>query len=215
MGLAYQTRYDVRPSLQFRPFTENSPIPRSRKMKNQSHNPWPLIRWMAVAVAFALTIGIAWDQVKTKDRELTAANAKIAKMMAGLAEIKKANKEMIGSTSELLNAANLMKTGLEQVKTGLDQRQKDDAKMAALEELGPLLEKRVKIQEKVKALPALAAAIEAELAAATTPEATAAAKAKDAALVQLISDMKQDLLALDARIKVLRIVGELPRPDGS
>lgn len=62
-------------------------------MKTESSNPWPLIRWMTVAVVFGLTIGIAWDQVKTRDKDLASSAKDLAALRSQVADLKKVQRE--------------------------------------------------------------------------------------------------------------------------
>lgn len=83
-------------------------------MKTESSNLWPLIRWMTAAVLFALTIGIAVDQVNTKDRDLKALQTKFDVMSKDLyatrIRLDKAQKEK----------SELLQTSMAQAESTLD-----------------------------------------------------------------------------------------------
>ena len=180
-------------------------------MKTETFNPWPIIRWLVVALIYAGTVAIAVDQVRTKDRELVDANEKIANIKSGIKILSKQLTNVADRNAAMMDKTDQIKNGLLSVKGSLEEQLKDATKLKAFEELGPMLARRVEIQEHAKLLAGQLKDIEEEYAAASSPEMKAAAKTKDVALTKRVTDLTTEVSALDAKIRKKRVVAEFPR----
>jgi hypothetical protein len=86
--------------------------PASLTMNTMKTTPWPLVRWGAATALYLATLGIAIDQVRTK-------NAALADAEARLAEIHRISDSMGQRIRKLDEGNQAMMQATEQLKEGL------------------------------------------------------------------------------------------------
>lgn len=116
-------------------------------MKNKSEfNPWPLIRWMAAAVIYGLTLAIGFDLMGDKTEEIKHAQS------AGREE-KRKTENVQAELRQVQRRCSEAETRVQTLVEGLDEmkslsRQKDQS-IAACEADNRLLISTLKVSEKL------------------------------------------------------------------
>ena len=176
-------------------------------MKTESLNPWLIIRWSLVALIYAGTVAIAVDQVKTKDKELVAANAKIGKMKAGLANVTKGLDGLAAGNSAMIANVGQMEKGLLAVQSGLAEQAKTNKALADLSEHAVLVTQWTQLEKDGKAAAEKLTAAETKRLAAKTPTEAIAAIADEKMLISDVTALTERMKANSARRKELVAAG--------
>ena len=179
-------------------------------------NPWVIVRWALVVVIYAATLAIAIDQVRIRDRKI-----------AGLETLKKDVQKGLGviaSQVDGLKDNNIDTTAsLDKLKLDLVQQEADQAKAAKLAELIVLTAQRLQKQaegnlltDKLQSNIATGNALKAEgnrmlARGSITISEVIEMKSKSEKLENTHLELmpkyeawKRDILAIDARRKVLK-----------
>lgn len=133
-------------------------------------NPWVIIRWAFVAALFAGTVAIAVDQVRTRDKALVAAYAKIDKLKNGLAGVSQGLGKVADSNTDLMEATAQMQSGLSMVQSGMVAQAENSKVLADLSEHTALMVEWTQMEKEAKVIIERLKAAETARLNAKTPE---------------------------------------------